>query len=75
MTGNRDRTVLTGVDPLLMSTFLFAYPHTTADEICAFIVNNGGDVYNRDAIYKRLKDIQGSELLLKLMPRSLHTIC
>ena len=57
MTGGKPREQLIGKDLLLMSIFLYIYPDATADETCAFIFNNGGELYSRQAISKRMKDV------------------
>ena len=56
-TGNAGRQKLVGYDQMLLSLAVFIYPTACADEICAFIVANGGAVYERYAIYKRLKEL------------------
>lgn len=42
---------------MLLCTVVFVYPESSADEMAAFIVNNGGNVYSRQAIYKRCDDL------------------
>ena len=42
-TGNCQRTTITGYDVLLLSMCLFIWPDAQADDICAFIVNSGGE--------------------------------
>ena len=57
MTGNGRRTKLVERDQVLLSLCVFMYPTANADEICAFIVANGGKVYERYAVYKRLSEL------------------
>ena len=57
MTGGSEREGLTGRDQLLLVICLFIYPHALADEICTFIVANGGDVYSRELITSRCNDL------------------
>ena len=57
MTGGRQRSQLVGRDLLLLMICIFIFPTATADEIAAFIVNNGGGVYERRTISSRLKDM------------------
>ena len=57
-TGNGERTKLVGRDQLLLALGVYIYPLACADELCAFIVANGGEVYERFAIYKRLKEME-----------------
>ena len=56
-TGNRPRTTVVGVDLLNLVTYITAWPDATLDEMAAFIYNEGGDLYSRQAIYNRLKDL------------------
>ena len=56
-TGNRPRTTVVGVDLLNLVTYITAWPDATLDEMAAFIYNEGGDLYSRQAISNRLKDL------------------
>jgi hypothetical protein len=59
MTGGCDRLVIVGQDQLLLCLCLFIYPEALqADEIAMFIYKNGGDVYERSVVSRRLKDLQ-----------------
>jgi hypothetical protein len=58
--GGKERTKLVGRDQLLMSIYLVAYPDALQDEIAAFIANNGGDLYSRSTISRRLKELKYS---------------
>jgi hypothetical protein len=53
MTGGKQREALTGVDQMLLYTFIFIYPNTTADACSAYIINNGGAIYTRQQITTR----------------------
>ena len=57
MTGNRQRQRITAADQLLLSICLFIYPEANLDQICIFIVANGGDVYTRPTVSKRCKEL------------------
>lgn len=57
-TGNKAREQVTGVDMINMINFIIAHPDGTIDEIAAFIYNQGGELYSRSAISKRLKDLE-----------------
>ena len=56
-TGNRPRTTIVGVDLLNLATYITAWPDANIDEMAAFIYNEGGDLYSRQAISNRLKDL------------------
>lgn len=58
MIGGRERTALVGRDQLLLTFYFWIYPDAELDEAAAFIVNNGGDVYSRQIISKRLKELR-----------------
>jgi hypothetical protein len=58
MTGGIERETVTGMDQLLLCTCIFIYPSATADEVAAFIVNNGGDIYTHQALYERMKHLE-----------------
>jgi hypothetical protein len=55
--GERERSGSVGFDQLLLVICLFIYPCAEADEICAFIVANGGDVYSRQQITERTQEL------------------
>ena len=57
-TGNCQRKTITGFDVLLLSMCLFIWPDAQADDICAFIANNGGDVYTRKDISQKCKELE-----------------
>lgn len=57
MNGGAGRNNLVGEDQLLLSICLYIYPDASADEICTFIVANGGDVYSRPDITKRCNEL------------------
>ena len=57
-TGNRENSVLRGLHQILLSTYVFAHPEATADEIATFIANSSdGTIYSRQAISTRLKQL------------------
>jgi hypothetical protein len=59
MTGNKQFNTIVGTDQLLLAiTALAVYPDSEADEIAAFIYNNGGDLYSRQAIATRMKELR-----------------
>ena len=60
-TGNQERTAIVGRDLLFLSIGLFAYPTSSEDELAAFIANQGGDIYSRQEISKRLADLELSK--------------
>jgi transposase len=57
MTGGKEREGLVGRDLLLLSIGLTIYPDFKADELASFIVENGGEMYSRQMISQRMKDI------------------
>ena len=57
MTGGVEKEVLTGYDQLLLVICLYIYPNALADEICTFIVANGGDVYSRQVVTSRCTEL------------------
>jgi len=56
-TGNRPQTTVVGVDLLNLVTYITAWPDATLAEMAAFIYNERGDLYSRQAIFNRLKDL------------------
>ena len=58
MTGNHDRTILVGYDLFLLVLGNFVYPEATTDQLAAFIVLNGGDVYFEQDINTRLQELE-----------------
>ena len=58
MTGGKDRENLIGVDQMLLSICLYAYPEAQADEIAMFIYEHGGEIYNRGTISRRMKELK-----------------
>jgi hypothetical protein len=57
MTGGRERSSIVGVDQLLLCIFLLAHPDADDDEVAVFIVNNGGQLYDRQLISKRKEEL------------------
>ena len=72
-TGNKDREDLVGWDQALLSMAVFIYPTASADQIAAFIVDNGGKVYERYTIYKRLAELELSRKKSSLEAYEGHT--
>ena len=58
MTGGSERTDLVGKDQLLMSVCLSIWPDASLDQLAAFIFNNGGSLYSREAISHRMKELK-----------------
>ena len=58
MTGGTERHKLVGQDQFLMVFFISVYPDADADEVATYIVNNGGGVYDRQTISKRLQELE-----------------
>jgi transposase len=57
MRGGPERTALVGMDLLLMCLYLTAYPAASGDEIAIHIINNGGGVYDRPIISRRMAEL------------------
>ena len=55
-TGNADRTCLVGTDLLLLVIFFTIHPTADQDKCAAFIFNEGGGLYSRQAISKRMNE-------------------
>jgi hypothetical protein len=49
-----------GIDQLLLCIFLLVHPDAEDDEVAVFIVNNGGQLYDRQLISQRKKDLEYS---------------
>ena len=56
-TGNRPRSQIVGDEQILLITFIIAYPDATQDEVSVFIYNEGGDLYSREVISTRMKEL------------------
>jgi hypothetical protein len=57
-TGNKECDVLRGQHQVLLSSYSFAYPEATADELATFIANSSdGTIYSRQRISDRLKEL------------------
>ena len=48
---------IVGVNLLNLVTYVTAWPDTTLDEMADFMYNEGGDLYFRQAISKRLEEL------------------
>ena len=58
MTGNKERTVITGLDQYNLILFLLAWPEARLDEIIAFLANAGnGRVYTRSQVSTRMIEL------------------
>lgn len=57
MTGNKQSEALVGLDQFILCIYITTFPEAEADEIAAFIYSNGGGLYSRHAIYKRLNEL------------------
>jgi hypothetical protein len=62
-TGNTERGAIVGNDLLLLCICLYAYPTASKDELATFIANQGGDIYTRQDISKRLADLELSKTI------------
>jgi len=58
MSDGIERKGIVGMDQLLLAIALYIYPTATSDEICAFIVANGGSVYSLQIILDRCKELE-----------------
>ena len=58
MTGNRQRSQIVGVDLLNLTIFILAWPEATIDEMATYVYNEGGELFSRAAISKRLGELQ-----------------
>ena len=58
MTGNKNQSKLVGSDSLLLAIFLVIHPKAHLDEIATFIYNEGGGLYSRQDMSKRLKALK-----------------
>lgn len=56
-TGNRARSQIVGDDQFHLICFIIAWPDATQDEMAVFIYNEGGDLYSRETVSKRLKEL------------------
>ena len=58
MTGNRERTVITGIDQYNLILFLLAWPEARLDEIITFLTNAGnGRVYTWSQLSTRMIEL------------------
>jgi len=55
MTGNRSNETIVGADQFLAVICVTVWPNSTTDDIATFIYNEGGSVYTRGQVSKRLK--------------------
>ena len=57
MCGGTSKLHITGADQLLLSICLYIYPEASTDELCTFIIANGGDVYSRQIVSRRCGEL------------------
>ena len=57
-TGNKAREQVVGVDLINLVTFLRAWPEATLDEMAVFIYNEGGPLYSKQVLSKRLAELE-----------------
>ena len=57
MTGGVERYMMTGADQLLFSICLYIYPNASSDQLCVFMIANGGGVYSRQTITQRCMEL------------------
>ena len=57
MTGNRESATIIGFEQFLMWMFLVAYPEAQDDEVAAFIAEHTGNIYKRNQISRRKKEL------------------
>jgi hypothetical protein len=57
-TSNRAWSQIIGVDLLNLVIYITAWPDATLDEMAAFIFNEGGGLFSRQAISKHLKELE-----------------
>ena len=72
-TGNKERSTLVGNDQYLLCLCLILFPRSRADQIAAFIYENGGEAYNRYEIYKRSKELNFSRKKASLEANEAYT--
>lgn len=58
MSGNGQLRTIVGLDLFLFLQFIFAFPEAEDDEICAFIFNCTGRLYDRSQVCRRKMDLQ-----------------
>lgn len=57
MTGHKQKTKLCGTDQILLTFYLQVYPDAESDEIAIYIFDNGGEIYDRQTIDQRCKEL------------------
>ena len=58
MTGNRSNGTIVGADQLLAVICVTIWPDSTTDDIATFVFNEGGGVYTRGQVSKRMKEME-----------------
>jgi hypothetical protein len=56
-TGNTEQSEIKGTDLLNLVTFITAWPDATLDEMAVFMYNEGGRLFSRQTISKRLREL------------------
>ena len=72
-TGNHERTNIVGRDQLLLSICLHVYPRAKDLEIAAFIYANGGNIYSKQDVSKRCKELKLTKKRVSLESNSAYT--
>ena len=57
-TGNKSREQVVGVGLINLVTFLRAWPEATLDEMAVFLYNEGGPLYSKQVLSKRLAELE-----------------
>jgi hypothetical protein len=60
-TGNKAREQVVGVDLINLMTFLRAWPEATLDEMAVFLYNEGGPIYSKQVLSRRLAELEISK--------------
>ena len=57
MCGGKNKVPLTAADQLFLSICLYIYPSASSDELCIFIIVNGGEVYTQQHVTRRFLEL------------------
>jgi hypothetical protein len=63
-TGNRERSRIIGTELLNLVTYITAWPDATLDKMAAFIFDEGGGLYSRQAISQQLAELDRTKKVL-----------
>jgi hypothetical protein len=58
VTGNKEKEKLVGTAQMLLVIYLYAFPDASTDEIATFIWNQSGELYDRQTIANRMRELQ-----------------